>query len=253
MGDIQGMLDTLLPLHHTLQLGSMTHRETAFISTYGTDLNEAYNCIIQYINIMKMKNLPIPTQSIPNRQGNLQHEDTLLHQAWDIYYSVFKKINTELTTITSLDLQYCSPALLQCRDLNLGVPGTYTTSGESVRIAYFGPTIGIIRSKQRPRKLKIYGHNGQEFVFLLKGHEDLRQDERAMQLFGLVNALLQHDSRLGGESHDLSIQRYAVIPLSPSAGLISWVPNSDTLHDLIRDFRDSKKVRTSFTFNINTY
>ena len=74
------------------------------------------------------------------------------------------------------------------------------------------------------------------------GHEDLRQDERAMQLFGLVNALLQHDSRLGGESHDLSIQRYAVIPLSPSAGLISWVPNSDTLHDLIRDFRDSKKI-----------
>ena len=31
-------------------------------------------------------------------------------------------------------------------------------------------------------------------MFLLKGHEDLRQDERVMQLFGLVNTLLGNDS-----------------------------------------------------------
>jgi len=34
------------------------------------------------------------------------------------------------------------------------------------------------------------GSNGHEYQFLLKGHEDLRQDERVMQLFGLVNSLL---------------------------------------------------------------
>jgi phosphatidylinositol kinase/protein kinase (PI-3 family) len=53
-----------------------------------------------------------------------------------------------------------------------------------------------------------------------------------MQLFGLVNALLYHDKRT--ENLDLSIRRYAVLPLSPSAGLISWVHNCDTLHDFIR-------------------
>ncbi len=37
------------------------------------------------------------------------------------------------------------------------------------------------------------GSNGQDFMFLLKGHEDLRQDERVMQLFGLVNTLLAND------------------------------------------------------------
>lgn len=67
-------------------------------------------------------------------------------------------------------------------------------------------------------------------MFLLKGHEDLRQDERAMQLFGLVNALLMHDKHTG--NLDLSIRRYAVLPLSPSAGLISWVHNCDTLHGI---------------------
>jgi FKBP12-rapamycin complex-associated protein len=39
-----------------------------------------------------------------------------------------------------------------------------------------------------------------------------------MQLFGLVNALLERDRRT--ESHDLSIQRYAVVPISPNTGLV---------------------------------
>lgn len=38
--------------------------------------------------------------------------------------------------------------------------------------------------------LPITGSNGKEYQFVLKGHEDLRQDERVMQLFGLVNSLL---------------------------------------------------------------
>jgi serine/threonine-protein kinase mTOR len=37
------------------------------------------------------------------------------------------------------------------------------------------------------------GSDGNTYQYLLKGHEDLRQDERVMQLFGLVNTLLQND------------------------------------------------------------
>lgn len=61
-----------------------------------------------------------------------------------------------------------------------------------------------------------------------------------LQLFGLVNTLLEN-SRQTAE-RDLSIQRYAVIPLSPNSGLIGWVANCDTLHHLIREYRDAKKV-----------
>ena len=52
----------------------------------------------------------------------------------------------------------------------------------------------------------------------MQGHEDLRQDERVMQLFGLVNTMLAHD-RITAE-RDLSIARYAVIPLSPNSGAL---------------------------------
>lgn len=40
----------------------------------------------------------------------------------------------------------------------------------------------------------------------------------------------------------ISIHRYAVIPLSTNSGLIGWVPHCDTLHTLIRDYRDKKKI-----------
>jgi FKBP12-rapamycin complex-associated protein len=53
-----------------------------------------------------------------------------------------------------------------------------------------------------------------------------------MQLFGLINTLLANDRETA--NRHLSIQRYAIIPLSPNSGLIGWVPNHDTLHILIR-------------------
>jgi FKBP12-rapamycin complex-associated protein len=55
-----------------------------------------------------------------------------------------------------------------------------------------------------------------------------------------VNALLESDRRTN--KHDLSIQRYAVAPLSHNAGVVGWVPNTDTLHALIRDYRETRKI-----------
>ena len=44
-----------------------------------------------------------------------------------------------------------------------------------VSIAHFVPTMTVITSKQRPRKLTVVGSDGQEYQYLLKGHEDPRQ------------------------------------------------------------------------------
>ena len=61
-----------------------------------------------------------------------------------------------------------------------------------------------------------------------------------MQLFGLVNTLLSIDSETF--KRHLHIQKYTVTPLTPNIGLLGWVPNCDTLHALIRDYRESKKI-----------
>ena len=77
-------------------------------------------------------------------------------------------------------------------------------------------------------------------MFLLKGHEDLRQDERVMQLFGLVNTFLINNPDTF--RRNLTVQRYAVVPLSTNSGLIKWLPHCDTLHVLIKDWREKRKI-----------
>jgi FKBP12-rapamycin complex-associated protein len=61
-----------------------------------------------------------------------------------------------------------------------------------------------------------------------------------MQFFGLVNTLLTADRST--VKQDLTIRRYEVIPLSPNSGLIEWVPYSDPLHHVIKQYRDARKI-----------
>ncbi|XP_026321572.1 serine/threonine-protein kinase mTOR [Hyposmocoma kahamanoa] len=216
--DVKAMFKTLEPLHAMLERGPQTLKEVSFSQAYARDLNEAQ----EWCNRFK--------------ESGLVRD---LNQAWDLYYHVFRRISRQLPQLTSLELQYVSPRLLNCRDLELAVPGSYVPDQELIRIAHIQSSLSVITSKQRPRRLCIRGSNGKDYLFLLKGHEDLRQDERVMQLFGLVNTLLQADPDTF--RRDLAIQRYAVIPLSTNSGLIGWVPHCDTLHSLIRDYREKRK------------
>ena len=217
--NIPGMLAVLKPLHIMLENGPQTLKETSFNQAYGNDLADAKRWCQRY------------ETSCSNRDIN---------QAWDLYYGVFRRISRQLPKLTQLELQYVSPKLLLCRDLELAVPGSYVPGQTPVQIAQVQPALQVITSKQRPRKLCIKGSSGRTFMFLLKGHEDLRQDERVMQFFSLVNSILLMDPETF--RRNLAIQRFAVIPLSTNSGLIGWVPNSDTLHGLIKDYREKKKV-----------
>ena len=220
---IEGMFAVLEPLHLKLDQGAETLRETAFDQSYGRDLQEAREWCNKY-----------------QRSGSLKD----LNQAWDLYFYIFKRITKQLPQLTSLELQYVSPNLLKASDLDLAVPGTYKSGEPIVRIKAFVPSLTVITSKQRPRKLTIKGSDGNDYTYVLKGHEDLRQDERVMQLFRLVNNLLALDPETF--KRHLAIQRYSVIPLSPNSGLLGWVRTSDTLHSLIREYRESRKILLNF-------
>ncbi|KAG0197801.1 phosphatidylinositol kinase- protein kinase tor1 [Mortierella sp. NVP41] len=160
-----------------------------------------------------------------------------LNRAWDIYFQVFHSIK-KLPRLNTLDLPYVSPQLQNARDLELAIPGTYQSGKPVIRISSFNPTLTIMGSKQKPRRLMMKGSNGREYEYLLKGHEDLRQDERVMQLFGLVSTLLAGDPETF--KRHLNITQYAVIPLLPNSGLIGWVPDTDTLHNFIREYRENR-------------
>ncbi|KAL3656617.1 hypothetical protein V7S43_018522 [Phytophthora oleae] len=218
--NVDAMAEVLRPLHAMMERGPETLREVSFHGAFGRDLREANEWLQRFLS---------------NRRN-----ESDLNRAWDLYYHVFRRINKQLPQITTLELQVVSPNLLSARNLQLAVPGTYRAGHAIVKIGSFLPTVAVITSKQRPRRITIVGSNGLEYMFLLKGHEDLRQDERVTQLFGLVNALLINDRNTSKK--DLKIHRYPVIPLSDNAGIVGWVPHCDTLHQLIRDYREARKI-----------
>lgn len=217
--DVEKMFSILDPLNDMIMKGPQTIREISFTNTFGKDLSDAHGWLHQF---------------------KRTKDTTYINQAWDLYYTVFRRISKQLPLLQNLDLQHVSPLLLNAHDLELAIPGTYEAGKEIIRIQKFDPIFLVITSKQRPRKFHILGSDGKTYTFALKAHEDIRQDSLVMQLFGLVNTLLANDPECFKRHVD--IQKYAAIPLSPSSGLLGWVPNSDTFHVLIKEYRDPRKI-----------
>ena len=189
-----------------------------------------------------------------------------IKEAWEIYHHLYKKLSDHYKTFNIISLEYISPKLYNYEDSNIVLPGTYymnykenvikikrannnnskkidnninkvniNSLNSIIRIKKIGKQLNLFNTKQHPRQMTMIGTDSKEYKFLLKGHEDLRQDERVMQLFDLVNTILAKDNNTSKKK--LFINTYAVFPLSHNAGIIGWVPNCDTLHQLIKDQR----------------
>eukprot|EP01052_Picozoa_sp_SAG31_P012956 SAG31_NODE_768_length_12226_cov_3.928424_3_plen_2501_part_00 len=218
-GNVDAMLEQLDKLHESLHRGPETLREISFQQSFGSQLCEAEEWINRY------------------RQTRSRDD---LHRAWNIYYVEFQKIAKTLGT-NHIELQYVSERLLKAKCLDLVVPGTYRADRDEVCIASVDPLLQVLPSKQRPRKLAMIGSDGRTYEFLLKGKEDIRLDERVMQLFGLINKMLATD--VVTSRRDLGITRYDVIPLSSTSGLIGWVGGCDTLNALIKGYREARNIK----------
>ena len=226
--NVHGALKILLELHEQMNTPPETMNEIAFHQTCGSSLKKAESWLGRF---MESKN------------------ELDLNQAWEIYYSIYNVVNSKVLEMQSLELRNVSPKLLTLTNMSIVVPGLYKPGGvKFITIAGFNPVLSVLPSKQHPRRLTMRGSDGREYLFLLKGHEDNRQDERVMQLFGLVNTLLSTDPHT--QRKDLSIRRYAVIPLNANAGLIGWVPNCDTLHGLIKEYRASYKIIQNIEYKL---
>ncbi|KAJ2366975.1 phosphatidylinositol kinase- protein kinase tor1 [Coemansia sp. RSA 2610] len=217
--DVVEMMKILRPLHKRAR-NPETLREYHFVQMFGSDLAAAEEHLNQYFST-----------------DPAHRNEALVQQAWELYYVVFRRIEKLFPKPSTLALKDTAPTLLQCRDMELAVPGTYDPDREIVYIQSFDPILMVYSSKQHPRRMFIYGSDGVKYTFLLKGREDLRQDERVMQLFGLINSLLSRDTETARRS--LAIERFPVIPLSSNSGLIGFYPNCDNINNIIRMYRDS--------------
>ncbi len=159
-----------------------------------------------------------------------------IEECWTLYDPVYKSLNAWRDKTSSLNLQYCSPKLFEARNLIVHVPST------TIGAVSFLPTLKVMKSKQRPCRFKILGVDGVEYAFLLKGGEDLRLDERVMQLFKLVNTVLAASTKTRTVT-GYQIHRYSVTPVWTTVGVLGWVEGCDTLEELITKYREARKIK----------
>ncbi|KAG8808666.1 phosphatidylinositol kinase- protein kinase tor1 [Serendipita sp. 401] len=69
-----------------------------------------------------------------------------------------------------------------------------------------------------------------------------------MQVFSLVNTLLSADRQ--SFKRKLHIQGYAAIPLAPNVGVLRWVQHADTLHVLVSDYRQARKIHLQIEYRL---
>eukprot|EP01061_Rhynchopus_euleeides_P011153 TRINITY_DN20715_c0_g1_i1.p1 TRINITY_DN20715_c0_g1~~TRINITY_DN20715_c0_g1_i1.p1 ORF type:complete len:3043 (+),score=1205.51 TRINITY_DN20715_c0_g1_i1:108-9236(+) len=204
------MKKILLDLYLVLDEPDPTVAEQEFIRTFQTDLDTAKRYLVA---------------------DNLE-------RAWDQYRKTCFRLQEMISKRHSLLLTEVAPQLME-GGFETAVPGVnQPTAARTVLIHSFVNEVKIIQSKQKPKVVIILGDDGQEYKFLLKGHEDIRQDERVMQLFGLINALFQRADDL----YHIHIMTTPVVPLSDNVGLIGWLERTETLYHMISDHRHDRSI-----------
>uniref|UniRef100_A0A663E4E6 DNA-dependent protein kinase catalytic subunit n=1 Tax=Aquila chrysaetos chrysaetos TaxID=223781 RepID=A0A663E4E6_AQUCH len=101
----------------------------------------------------------------------------------------------------------------------LEVPGQYDGRGKPLpeyhaKISGFDERIIVMESLRKPKRITIRGSDEQEYPFLVKGGEDLRQDQRIEQLFDVMNIILSQDATCS--QRNMQLKTYQVIPMTTS-------------------------------------
>ena len=89
---------------NTGNVGISTLRDVSFRQSYGRQLNDALSWLLTFSS----------TNDIAD-----------LHQAWEIYQQIFKKIKVQISCLKKIELRHVSPELSHASNLSLAVPGTY--------------------------------------------------------------------------------------------------------------------------------
>lgn len=70
----------------------------------------------------------------------------------------------------------------------------------------------VMTSIRKPKRVIIRGNDEKEYPYLVKGGEDLRQDQRIEQLFFLMNQVFIKDPACS--QRKLKLKTYQVVPMT---------------------------------------
>lgn len=154
---------------------------------------------------------------------------------------------------------------------NIEVPGQYVMSTDareprkenhSVIIA-FSSSVLVMSSIRKPKRITILDSHGNEVMFLVKGGEDLRNDERIESLFERMNSFVSRSKQSVASSYSIAspssslgqqtaasssasssssagrpmslAKTYRVVPMRTTVGILEWVPNTIPIKAVIEE------------------
>lgn len=112
-------------------------------------------------------------------------------------------------------------------------------ASDVITIQSFQDEVLILGSLAQPRKLTIRGSDGRLYDILLKPKDDMRTDQRIMEVNAQINQALRKDTE--ATRRQLSIRTYAVTPLNEDCGIIEWVLGLKTLREILRPYYDLRR------------
>ncbi|GMT28251.1 hypothetical protein PFISCL1PPCAC_19548, partial [Pristionchus fissidentatus] len=165
-------------------------------------------------------------------------------------WEAFVRLNVTLGRRSSkkggqmVDISHCISKLVErAGEWSVPIPGQEASpEAEVVYLVRVESTCQVLSTKTRPKKIYMRGSDGKDRPFLFKAHEDLRLDERVMQLLQMSNLMMK---KIGKRDWPLYTARtYAVTPLGPLIGLIQWVNGAVPLYTFYRKWqmRENAKV-----------
>uniref|UniRef100_A0A0X3PRU1 Uncharacterized protein n=1 Tax=Schistocephalus solidus TaxID=70667 RepID=A0A0X3PRU1_SCHSO len=233
----------------TLSEVPQTSHEAWFQATFKTVIDETVNALNQLCES------PDPQSPAVLLQALVSRFQTLAQPAPSRFNpAMIGNVNAGLgvpcayqpTNPRVLNLSHVSPRLANLSEGLVSVStGNKQSSGLAIplpgrsylNLARVGLRINVYPTKTRPKRIIFWGENGCAYPYLLKCLEDLRLDDRVIQLMRLTNIATR--SRAGGVQ-STTLRTYSVTPIGPKAGLIQMVQGAMPLFSLYKRWQQRR-------------
>ncbi|XP_032817004.1 serine/threonine-protein kinase SMG1 isoform X1 [Petromyzon marinus] len=194
-----------------------TPHERWFQDTYGASISAA---------LERLKNPPNPASP---------------GASWAPFRQLLQSLQQRAQKRTSylLRLAEMSPRLSALAGTEMALPGE-SHAREAVCVHSLAPSVSILPTKTKPKKLSFLASDGNTYTYLFKGLEDLHLDERIMQFLSIVNNMFVKGN--GREWHRFHARHYSVTPLGSRSGLIQWVDGATPLFGLYKRWQQRETL-----------
>eukprot|EP00124_Ichthyophonus_hoferi_P001065 Ihof_evm5s49 gene=Ihof_evmTU5s49 len=214
----------------TIAGSAETINEQMFMAQYGPQLKEA------------LQRLQCPSVEVLTSANEIA-----------ALWKPFRKVQQSITgrmqkrNTATLSLATVSPCLMGLDHNLLYIPGQQQAymGYNPPTIATFVDTVMVLPTKTRPKKVGMVGSDGKQYWFLYKGVEDMRLDERIMQLMNTINIMLAQYHPAPSVNQRLRCHTTVVIPLGPKSGMIQWVEGMVTLFTLYKHWQQHNLAITN--------